>query len=69
MSKQIVLKGKIQQITRKAGKSEAVMQITIPAHRSNEIPLVEVNITLEEAQQSLLPKTKVTIKKIRGDKG
>ncbi len=71
MSKMIALKGKVISVTRKYGKTAAVVQIEIPADKSNEIPLKEVNVTIEESQQSMFPETTVTSKKtpVRGNKG
>lgn len=68
MSKTLEVKGTVNKVTRENGKVEAVVQISIPANKSQEVPLGAVIITFEEAQQSL-DLGKKPSELIRGNRG
>lgn len=58
------LKGIIGKVVRVNGKAEAQMIVTIPVSAAADVPLGEVRMTIEEAQENLFKN-----KPIRGAKG
>ena len=53
MSKEINFKGRVQTVTRADGKIEAKVTLTIPAKIAGEIPLGEVNVSIEALQGAM----------------
>lgn len=62
----LTLNGSVTKVTRTGGKPFAQITIQIPASKAGDIPMDEVNITLEATQSTF---DDVLPKRVRGDRG